>query len=108
MLGGGRPLARSKEMVDGTEYEVIEVVAEAPLDRTVRYFISPKDKLIHRVAVLTKRESGGVATTWASLKNLRTDEPVDESVFQWTPPPTAKPLQLPEGVALPIGGGLSQ
>jgi putative peptide zinc metalloprotease protein len=108
LSAGGRSSYVGKEMADGTEYEVIEVVAPAPQNQTTRYFISPENHLIHRVVTTTKVKSGETATTSANLKNLRTNAPVEESVFRWTPPPTAGPLQLPSGITLPIGNGVSK
>jgi outer membrane lipoprotein-sorting protein len=40
--------------------------------------------------------------TWTALKNLRIDPNLDPSLFSWTQPRTAKTLQLPAGVQLPL------
>jgi outer membrane lipoprotein-sorting protein len=105
---GGRSTYLGKGSADGTEYEVVAVVSHTPVSSTTRYFISPIDHLVHRVMITTKLESGKTETSWASLKNIRTNVPVGETVFRWTPPPTAGPLQLPSGITLPMGNGSSR
>jgi outer membrane lipoprotein-sorting protein len=102
---GGRSSYLGKGSADGTEYEVVAVVSRTPVNSTTRYFISPKDHLIHRVVITTKRGSGKTGTSWANLKNIRTNVPIAEAAFRWTPPPTAGPLQLPSGITLPVGNG---
>jgi outer membrane lipoprotein-sorting protein len=102
---GGRSSYLGKETADSMKYEVIAVASPAPRNGTTRYFISTKDHLVHWVMITTKRESGKTGTSWAKLKNIRTNVPVGESAFRWTPPPTAGPLQLPSGITLPMGNG---
>jgi putative peptide zinc metalloprotease protein len=102
---GGRSSYLGQETADRMKYEVIVVASPAPRNSTTRYFISTKDHLVHRVMITTKRENGKTGTSWANLKNIRTNVPVGESAFRWTPPSTAGPLQMPSGITLPVGNG---
>jgi outer membrane lipoprotein-sorting protein len=108
IAAGSQSTYVGKEMADGMEYDVVEVIAPTPSNKTTRYFISPRDDLIHRVVSTTKTKSGETVTKWIHLKNISTDAPADESTFQWEPPPTAAPLQLPAGITLPFGRDASK
>src|SRR5262249_43193352 len=90
-----------RETIDSSVYEVVEIQVSSPRKRITRYFISPNDSVIHQVVTITERTDGTAATTWVTLKNVRLNEPVDETIFQWIPPPNAGPLQLPSGLPLP-------
>jgi outer membrane lipoprotein-sorting protein len=108
IAAGSRSSYVGKEMVDSMEYDVVEVIAPTPSNKTTRYFISPRDDLIHRVVSTSKTKRGETVTKWTHLKNISTDAPVDESTFQWEPPSTAAPLQLPGGITLPFGRDASK
>lgn len=101
---GGRCRYLGKEVVDGTPYDIVELTVDAPVSKTMRYFVSPADRLIHRVFTTTAGESGRPVTSWSTLKHIQTDVPVDDSAFQWAPPATAGRLQMPGGIALPLDG----
>jgi outer membrane lipoprotein-sorting protein len=90
---GGRSAYLGKEMMDGTEYDIVEITGPAPQGLAIRYSVSPKDRLIRREAATAKGKGGETVSRWVRLKNIRTDEPVDESAFRWVPPPTAKEAQ---------------
>jgi outer membrane lipoprotein-sorting protein len=105
---GGQSRYLGKEAVDGTEYDVMEVVSPKPWNKTTRYFISPEDRLIHQVVSTIEDESGKATTTWAKFKNARVDEPIDESAFRWMLPPTARPAELPSGITLPTEKNVSK
>jgi outer membrane lipoprotein-sorting protein len=94
-----------RETIGSSIYEVVEIEVSSPRKNITRYFISPNDNLIHQVVTVMERADGTTATTWVTLKNVRLNEPVDETTFQWIPPPTAGPLQLPSGIPLPVGEG---
>jgi len=77
-----------RETIGSSAYEVVEVEISSPRKKITRYFISPNDNLIHQVVTITERPDGTAATTWATLKNVQLNTPVDETTFQWTPPRT--------------------
>jgi len=104
---GGSSSYMGREIVDGSEYEVVAIETPTPQKRTTRYFISPQDNLIHRVVNTTEQGDGKTGTVWSTLRNVQTNAPLDEAAFQWAPPSTAGPLQLPSGISLPIGKGTS-
>ena len=41
---GGRSAYLGKEMMDGTEYDIVEITGPAPQGSAIRYFVSPKDQ----------------------------------------------------------------
>jgi outer membrane lipoprotein-sorting protein len=96
-----------RETVDGSEYEIVETETSSPRKKTTRYFISPTDHLVHRVVTTTERKDGQTATAWSMLKNVQPDVAIEETAFQWSPPSTASPLQLPPDLQLPAGKGNS-
>jgi outer membrane lipoprotein-sorting protein len=105
---GGRSRYAGTQAAEHGEYEVVEMVETRPAMRRTRLFISPKDRLIHRVVIPSNHESAAEANAWVDLKNIRTSEPVDDAIFRWSLPPNARPLQLPSGVALPLGNGVTR
>lgn len=102
---GGALSYVGSETADGTEYEVVVMETPAPRRKSTRYFISPKDSLVHRVVTTTERRDGTRSVGTASLRNIRRDAPIDGSTFRWTPLPTSRPLQLPIGIPLPTAEG---
>jgi outer membrane lipoprotein-sorting protein len=94
---GVTPTYVGKEVLEGTEYEVVELAVTGPQQAgsTTRYFISSKDNLVHQV-VMNSKEGDSTFTTSLRLKNLQTDVPIDDAAFQWTPPATAR-LFVPQG-----------
>jgi putative peptide zinc metalloprotease protein len=89
-----------REAVDGASYDVIEIATSGPPKRTVRYFVSPTDHIIHRI-VIKEEQNGRTSVRWSNLKNVQTNLSIDESAFRWAPPATATPLQWPTGLLLP-------
>jgi outer membrane lipoprotein-sorting protein len=91
-IGAGRrgasPTYAGRETVDGAEYDVVEITAPGQ-GPTTRYYISPKDNLIHGT-LTTFKDGDATFTTSIRLKNLQADVPIDDSTFQWTPPATAR------------------
>jgi outer membrane lipoprotein-sorting protein len=89
---GYRAIYAGAQTMDGMPYEVVEIVAPSSRrwSQTTRYFISPKDHLIHRMAVVTKYHNGKTETAWTHLKNVKTNVPADNSAFRWTPPEKKK------------------
>jgi outer membrane lipoprotein-sorting protein len=75
------------------------------LEKTTRYLISAQDHLIHEV-VTTTGHDGKKGTSRVTLNSLRIDVPIDDSTFQWTPPPSAVPLQMPKDFMTPMRKGL--
>jgi outer membrane lipoprotein-sorting protein len=91
------PTYAGKESLEGMDCDVVELAAtgtRAP-GSTTRYFISSKDHLIHQL-VTSFKEGDATFTTSVRLKNVRTDLPIDDASFQWTPPATAR-LFAPSG-----------
>jgi outer membrane lipoprotein-sorting protein len=84
---------------DGTEYEVVRSRAPGS-EIEVTYFIGLGDKLIHRAA--TQKQSSDGPGAWVLLRNVKTNVTLDGSAFAWSLPQTAKQLQLPAGVRLPV------
>src|SRR5262249_35212748 len=87
---GAAPTYAGKEKADGTEFDVIEVTTEQPVHATARYFLSPKDHLVHRLVRKVEIDAHQTVTLTAALKNVRTDAPVQAAAFRWTPPANAK------------------
>jgi outer membrane lipoprotein-sorting protein len=85
---------------DGNEFDLVEPKYTPASDETVYYFISRTDKLIHRT--MLKDVHGKQPDTWTALKNVRININVDPGSFTWTLPRTAKSLQMPAGVRLPL------
>lgn len=88
------------QLFDGTETDVVQSSESSVPEGQVNYFIARSDKLVHRVE--EKSKSPGQAATWVLLKNMKTNTDVDGSAFAWSLPRTAKPLQLPAGIKLPV------
>jgi outer membrane lipoprotein-sorting protein len=84
---------------DGTEYEVVRSRAPGS-EIEVTYFIGLGDMLIHRAA--TQKQSSDGPGAWVLLRNVKTNVTLDGSAFAWSLPQTAKQLQLPAGVRLPV------
>lgn len=85
---------------DGVEYDVVEAKAASSSDADVYYFVSRADTLIQRVVETAK--PGTSPTTWIRLKNVRKNAPIDRALFRWRLPSTAKQVQMPVGVQLPV------
>jgi len=85
---------------DGNEFDLVEPKYMPVSDETVYYFISPTDKLIYRT--MLKDVNGNEPGNWTALKNVRINNRVDLESFTWTLPHTAKSLQMPAGVQLPL------
>jgi outer membrane lipoprotein-sorting protein len=85
---------------DGNEFDLVEPKYTSATDETVYYFISRTDKLIHRT--MLKEVNGKEPGNWTALKNIRINNNVGPESFTWTLPRTAKPLQIPAGVQLPL------
>jgi len=85
---------------DGNEFDLVEPNYTPASDETVYYFISRSDKLIYRT--MLKDVNGKEAGNWTTLKNVRVNKNVDPESFTWTLPRTAKSLQMPAGVQLPL------
>jgi outer membrane lipoprotein-sorting protein len=85
---------------EGTEYDLVEPKDSSTSEETVDYFISRSDKLIHRS--MLKEMPGKQPDTWTDLKNVRTNHNLDPSLFSWKLPRTAKSVQLPVGIQLPL------
>ena len=84
----------------GGEYDVIAVNGGSDSDQKIEYFISRTDKLLVRID--SKSATGGPPAAWAELKNIHENIQMDQSLFSWTLPRAAEPLQLPAGVQLPV------
>ena len=85
---------------DGNEFDLVEPKDTPSSDETVYYFISRTDRLIHRT--MLKDVRGKEPGNWTALKNVRINNNVDPESFTWTLPHTAKSLQMPAGVQLPL------
>jgi outer membrane lipoprotein-sorting protein len=85
---------------DGNEFDLVEPKHMPVSDETVYYFISRTDKLIYRT--MLKNVNGNEPGNWTALKNVRINNRVDLESFTWTLPHTAKSLQMPAGVQLPL------
>jgi outer membrane lipoprotein-sorting protein len=95
-----------QEWLEGAVYHVVEMRAITKADETWRYYISPDDYLLRRVAN-TQSSDGKTSTRFIHLANLRINGVVEEARFQWVPPDDATTLDLGMlGVALP-GAGLN-
>jgi outer membrane lipoprotein-sorting protein len=81
---------------EGKAFDVVEVSGGGPGSATARYFISPENNLIHRVLV------NGHQTSSASISNVHKNVSIDPAVFKWTLPATAKAVQLPAGLQIPV------
>jgi hypothetical protein len=51
---------------------------------------------------MLKEVNGKEPGNWTALKNIRINDNVGPESFTWTLPRTAKPLQIPAGVQLPL------
>jgi outer membrane lipoprotein-sorting protein len=103
---GGRSAYVGKMMAGGGEYDVVDLsMIFGSLEKTTRYLISAQDHLIHEV-VTTTGHDGKKGTSRVTLNSLRIDVPIDDSTFQWTPPPSAVPLQMPKDFMTPMRKGL--
>ena len=84
---------------DGNEFDLVEPKYTPASDETVYYFISRADQLIHRIMLKGVNDKPG---NWTALKNVQVNNSVDPALFTWTLPHTAKSLQMPAGVQLPV------
>lgn len=93
-----------EETFDGVRYDVVALLRTANGETTYyRYYISPADRLPHRIVKIYEGKDG-YAVSWCQLTNVRLDQPVEDKAFAWSTPKGAKPLELPAGVSLPLGG----
>jgi outer membrane lipoprotein-sorting protein len=88
-----------RRISEGAEYDVVRSRAPGS-EREVTYFIGVGDKLIHRA--VAQRQSSNEPGAWVLLKNVKTNVTLDGSAFAWSLPQTAKQVQLPAGVRLPL------
>jgi len=85
---------------DGIDYDVVEPKSAEANEAEVYYFISRTDKLIQRTVENAK--PGTQPTTWTLLKNVRKNVSIDPALFSWRLPSTARQVQMPAGVRLPV------
>jgi outer membrane lipoprotein-sorting protein len=85
--------------LDGEIYQVIEV-SDAKTSRMSRYFRSRRDGLVHRIEYQRPGENGGRREDYVQLRNIRANADLPNSLFAWTLPEGATPLQMPGGVDL--------
>jgi outer membrane lipoprotein-sorting protein len=92
------------EIVKGKQYDVVVQASPHPPRRIFRYYISPQDRMVHRVVTIgdEPRKGKRIPVSWTQLNNLQLNAPLDESVFHWTLPSGASPSQLPNDL-LPLG-----
>jgi hypothetical protein len=100
-IARGEPPNVLDEYSDGVRYRALSVTRPGPPHMLTRYFISPGDKLVHRVVTFTTYKDGRIGTSWVQLKNVRRDSSIDPIAFKLVSMPSAKPLQMPDGFALP-------
>jgi outer membrane lipoprotein-sorting protein len=82
------------------EWETLEVKLNQEEHEITRYQISTKDNLIYGVSILDGETNKQISSS--RLSNVHTNASIDPAVFQWAPPPTAKPLPFPGGMSLPL------
>jgi outer membrane lipoprotein-sorting protein len=82
------------------EWETFEVQPNEENYEITRYQVSRKDNLIYGVSILDRETNKQISSS--KLSNVRTNASIDPAVFQWTPPPAAKPLPFPSGLSLPL------
>ncbi len=93
-----------REQIGTSAYEVLEVRGSSNDSPSWRYYISPDDNLVHRVAMTTFRD-GKTSTRVMHLENIRLNRNLDPEQFRWAPPADATPLGLGIlGGALPLNG----
>lgn len=94
---GDRVAYIGREQVAGSEYDVIEIGA-ATGRRVARYYLSPADRLVHRVTVTTRSGDRELVLSGA-LSNLKTNVEAPETLFAYTPPEDAKLLDVRAALA---------
>jgi outer membrane lipoprotein-sorting protein len=93
-----------QETLDGTTYDVVVLQNVVGSQTSVyRSYISPADKLVHRVVTITQGKDSEYAVSWCQLNNIRINEAIDDSTFAWSPPASARPLGLPANVTTALG-----
>lgn len=91
-----------QQTIDNTAYDLVSVRGTRGGRKVTRiYYISPADHLVHQVMISTERKDGETGASWATIRNIRADLPIDEAAFRWSPPASAGQLQMPAGVTLP-------
>jgi outer membrane lipoprotein-sorting protein len=98
-----------RETVGGEQYDVVQRMTTKPYSLTVRYFISPRDNLIHRTVMTVKGSKPGESmTSTTQITNIQANVPLEASAFHWTPPANATLYQpsapRPAGLRPPGGG----
>jgi outer membrane lipoprotein-sorting protein len=108
LRGASAEKQAQEEIVDGVKYDVVELRTTGNAGAMYyRIYISPADRLPHRIVKINERK-GGYAVSWSQLTNVRINEPVDDQVFAWSAPSGTKPLELPAGVSLPLSSLANQ
>jgi outer membrane lipoprotein-sorting protein len=93
-----RPHSQSIDHINvGEERE--EVVTYQSATQSLRYYISGKDKLVHRVI---RGKDLNQPTAVSTMTAIRIDEPIAATAFTWKLPRTARPAQVPGGFAVPL------
>lgn len=118
----GATVTTRRESVEGVQYDVVQVaykpskfrpvlpllrrapgaapqpaVAGAPeqtSQRTMRYYVALKDRMIYRVVSESRIDQRPPVTATLTITSLQLNAPNPKTAFQWTPPATAK-LQAP-------------
>jgi outer membrane lipoprotein-sorting protein len=72
---------------------------------TIRYFVSPMDHLLHRVERRATTPNG-TALQASEMTHVRTNVPLDDRLFRWTPPTGARLVATGgAGASAPKGQG---
>jgi outer membrane lipoprotein-sorting protein len=77
----------------------LEVVTYRSSTQFVRYYISNRDKLAHRVL---RGLDVNQPTASATMSEIEVNAPIDSEAFAWKLPSTAKPAQMPANFTLPV------
>lgn len=84
-----------KQQVEGAAFEVLQLTIPGEPQVQVKYFISPKDHLVHRM-VQSYTSDGREVKLSSALKNVRINAPVQAARFKWMPPATARLAEEPD------------
>jgi putative peptide zinc metalloprotease protein len=82
------------------DYRVLQVEAPDAV-RTVRYWISRTDGLIHRITYARAAEP----PDYVQLRNIRLNEELSDGTFAWSLPTGATTLQIPVSLGFPGASG---
>jgi len=79
------------ETWEGAQYQVVDYKVDGPRQSFDAHAYVGEDGLVHRLVYKAETPRGPLAMEW-SLRNIKLNQPIPDSIFAYTPPADATPL----------------